>query len=331
MNNSKKRIYYLDIVRGICIIYMILGHIGFQNKYFDHYIHAFHMPMFFLISGILFNNNAKLGIFAYIKKMLKKVIVPYFIWAFIFLIIDNKTSLGRFFGIRNGLRCIFTNNNVYLPIGGALWFLTSFFFCNIIFYILRKNIRDNKIFGIVISIAMIIGISLSKYFDINLWWSLNSSLVGLGIYYIGYLIKSKNILEKLYINNIVIIIIMFIFNSFLIISTSYVNMRTGIYPNMIIFLFNVFLSFVVYANIARKMENTLYLKWLNDNIVILGNDSIIPLCLNQFLIICFSKLYSFLNFNYLILQSLISISVILLLILIIKISKKTKLMILFGR
>lgn len=42
-----KRIEYIDIYKGIGIILMIMGHIGFGSK-FDIWIHAFNMPMFFL-------------------------------------------------------------------------------------------------------------------------------------------------------------------------------------------------------------------------------------------------------------------------------------------
>ena len=37
---------YIDILRGIGIIIMVSGHIGFGGK-FDRYIHTFHMPLFF--------------------------------------------------------------------------------------------------------------------------------------------------------------------------------------------------------------------------------------------------------------------------------------------
>ena len=41
---------YIDVVRGIGIVLMILGHVPLSAHY-DHFIHAFHMPMFFIISG----------------------------------------------------------------------------------------------------------------------------------------------------------------------------------------------------------------------------------------------------------------------------------------
>lgn len=41
---------YMDVFRVCGIILMVMGHIGFDDK-FDKFIHAFHMPMFFFISG----------------------------------------------------------------------------------------------------------------------------------------------------------------------------------------------------------------------------------------------------------------------------------------
>ncbi len=50
------RFGYVDIYKCIGIILMIMGHIGFGDC-FDFFIHAFHMPMFFFISGFLYNNK----------------------------------------------------------------------------------------------------------------------------------------------------------------------------------------------------------------------------------------------------------------------------------
>ena len=48
----KKRIEYIDVYRGLGIILMIMGHIYF-GKLFDIFIHAFHIPMFFIIDYYL--------------------------------------------------------------------------------------------------------------------------------------------------------------------------------------------------------------------------------------------------------------------------------------
>ena len=62
LDNMNKRLTYMDIFRGMGIILMIMGHVGF-GKVFDHFIHAFHMPMFFFISGFFYNRNKTFGVF----------------------------------------------------------------------------------------------------------------------------------------------------------------------------------------------------------------------------------------------------------------------------
>ena len=49
------RIEYIDIFRSFGIILMIMGHIGYGDT-FDFFIHAFHMPMFFFISGYFYQS-----------------------------------------------------------------------------------------------------------------------------------------------------------------------------------------------------------------------------------------------------------------------------------
>lgn len=329
MDYKSKRIEYLDMVRGFCIIYMILGHIGFRSIWFDHYIHAFHMPIFYFISGFLFKNCA-LHIFDYIRKMIKKIIVPYFLWAIIFLIIDNKTALGSFGGIKTGLYHIFAINNDGLPIAGALWFLTSFFFCNIIFYILRKTLKNNLVLGVISLTIMIVGICLSKYFNINLWWSLNSALVGIGIYYLGYIMKNK-ITMICNIKSKIVVILMLIIHFFLIKETGYVNMRTGTYPNTLMFIINPLLSFIVYANIATQMLKLKIFSIPNKLIITLGRESIVPLCLNQIIILCLNKLCVSLFSEIWLIHTIVGSTTILMLIALSNVISKTKLKILFGR
>ncbi len=51
--SENKRIDYIALFRGSWIILMLMGHINF-GAHFDHPIHAFHMPMFFFVSGFFF-------------------------------------------------------------------------------------------------------------------------------------------------------------------------------------------------------------------------------------------------------------------------------------
>lgn len=72
------RIEYVDIFRAFGIILMVMGHIGFGEK-FDLFIHAFHMPMFFFISGFLFKNDS-LPFVIFLRKKAKSLLLPYFVF-----------------------------------------------------------------------------------------------------------------------------------------------------------------------------------------------------------------------------------------------------------
>ena len=50
-----KRFNYLDITKAIGIILVIIGHINYTgyNYQIKKYLYAFHMPLFFIIIGIL--------------------------------------------------------------------------------------------------------------------------------------------------------------------------------------------------------------------------------------------------------------------------------------
>ena len=48
------RLNDVDLFRAVGIVLMIMGHVGFGNM-FSKWIHIFHMPMFFVISGYFFS------------------------------------------------------------------------------------------------------------------------------------------------------------------------------------------------------------------------------------------------------------------------------------
>lgn len=73
---SKKRMYEIDIARGIAIVLVIIGHsLSDTHNVINQWILSFHMPLFFVISGICFDdNNTKFLVF--LKKKIKHLIVP---------------------------------------------------------------------------------------------------------------------------------------------------------------------------------------------------------------------------------------------------------------
>ena len=57
---QNKRIDWIDMLRGLAIVCVILGHrqygtSGFLAEYFVPEIYSFHIPLFFFVSGLVFS------------------------------------------------------------------------------------------------------------------------------------------------------------------------------------------------------------------------------------------------------------------------------------
>ncbi len=46
-----KRIHWIDIARGMAMDLVVIGHLGLKNQ-FVQWIYSFHMPLFFILSGM---------------------------------------------------------------------------------------------------------------------------------------------------------------------------------------------------------------------------------------------------------------------------------------
>lgn len=87
-NNLIPRDWYLDALKGIGIILMIIGHVMSPIR---NIIFSFHMPLFFFISGYLYKDRTAKD---FIIRNTKKVLLPYiitclFIWILLILKENN--------------------------------------------------------------------------------------------------------------------------------------------------------------------------------------------------------------------------------------------------
>lgn len=148
-----KRNALLDILKGIGIILVVLGHciqygngINYMNNgyFFENtlfkFIYSFHMPLFVLISGYLFYNTIKKhdskDIF---KSKINRCVFPVFIWSIIgglILFFQQKGEMDLLKFISDGF------NNLY--------FLWTIFYCSIIVLLIYKFYNNKIIYYLII-------------------------------------------------------------------------------------------------------------------------------------------------------------------------------------
>lgn len=89
METTSVRINSIDILKGLGILLMVIGHTGFQHKSF---IYMFHMALFFIASGYLYkekNSESFSQVVSFVLRKIKGVWIPYFIWNVVFTLLNN--------------------------------------------------------------------------------------------------------------------------------------------------------------------------------------------------------------------------------------------------
>lgn len=120
IKNTRTRIFYLDALKGILIILVILGHsiqfntAQYQYSFLFRFIYSFHMPLFFAISGYL----AYKGWYdeSTLKKRLFQLALPFVFWAIVY-----PLFISGHFDLNNTYKTLLYPDN-------GLWFLYNLFF-----------------------------------------------------------------------------------------------------------------------------------------------------------------------------------------------------------
>lgn len=133
MNN--KRIEYIDIAKGLLILLVVIGHVQ-QNEPFTllkQFIYTFHMPAFFIISGILFDKSrtANKKFFPYVKKKIYTLIIPYFFFEILSGIVFYMAYSGNYSNIKGIIVNAITMECNLTPD----WFLPTLFIVDVMAYI----------------------------------------------------------------------------------------------------------------------------------------------------------------------------------------------------
>ena len=157
---KKERIEWVDIAKGIGILLVIFGHCVYLGKFAHNWIFSFHMPLFFVLSGLFFKEMEMVPL---IKKKLKQLVIPYVIFCFIGLLITLLIPAWRNFSIKDILRELYWGYPNSFNVS-SVWFLICLFVVVIMFNIvlLLKDRSAVLGYGFFIFIVMF-GFALGRF------------------------------------------------------------------------------------------------------------------------------------------------------------------------
>lgn len=141
---EKDRLFFLDAARGFCLLLVILGHIWETEDVLPVLIYSFHIPVFFIISGILlkYTRTPDRAIGQIVLARLRGLIIPYAFFEFVF--VAAYGILNHFdFGSQNILSGLWLN-----PLNVPLWFLPTLFFSELLIIWLLKIEKSGRLMAV---------------------------------------------------------------------------------------------------------------------------------------------------------------------------------------
>ncbi len=168
---SQSRNDLWDVLKGIGIFAVVVGHSGCPEP-MQRFISAFHMPLFFMISGILLNELYFFDKRKFVKKRIISLYIPFIKWSVIFILLHNvffyfgilnstygyAGDVDRWYSIQDIIYSLFVaafSMNTFEHLLGAFWFIKALFVGSILFVFLgTKSYLNLNIFFVCIPILI---------------------------------------------------------------------------------------------------------------------------------------------------------------------------------
>lgn len=204
-NISLGRETWIDSLRGAGLVLMMAGHCPIPAG-FRIWIYGFHIPLFFILSGYLHNERkwSEKGWKAFLKARAVNYLVPYFLWCSICFVLNlpalyiiHPDDFGE--TLIQNLRWILTSvrvDGLSLSLNcGALWFLTTMFLSQQVFYWLLKC---SPLVQTTASVCFLLFNHLLQRYEMPILpWHLEVSLIGAVLMLIGHQINTRGLLTRI--------------------------------------------------------------------------------------------------------------------------------------
>lgn len=183
----------LDIVKGICIILMVVGHSS-PPQWLHDSIYMFHMPCFFFISGLLFKEEYINDIQRFLIRKVKTLWWPFFLWSTIFIVIHNLLFYFHIYDVGYGVKEHIVNiAKAFLfrktePLLGGFWFLASLFVASIVSILYYKVIGVSKVKLSIGILSALMICMFCAYFNISIWYFNGVNALATAYFMLGTLV-----------------------------------------------------------------------------------------------------------------------------------------------
>lgn len=274
MGNRKS---FVDVAKGIGIILVVLGHLDVDGQLSRNIIYSFHMPLFFMLSGVFSNTNGSFK--SYFKKNLLSLYTPYII----FVAIDAAACIviGGF-NVSNLVNVAYEKGKELFGIGfGALnrpiWFFFALFIVRLAYYFISRALAL-KVASVAAGIAFVALNGAISYRPDFLWLVALPclSFYALGDIFREQILKTDSIVEKKKPLFLVFALALFVSLAFLAGANLCVDMTMYKYGTPVLFFINALVGSFALLLLSAILPQ----KWFLTRIAVFygRNSAIVMVC-----------------------------------------------------
>lgn len=203
---QKTRIKYIDMLKALAIILVILGHMSYTPSRVKLLLYIFHIPLFFFLSGLVFSIEKYSTFWSFFKRKVKTIVIPFFllnISVFAVKSILLQPDMILKIDIVYFIKALVLADRMHIYY--QLWFLNALFVAEIISYLIVKYCKAWYQWLMVV-VGLLLSIYAGKIAYANeywLIWSIDLAPYAVLFILLGYYVKNNmeifnNVLKKRY-------------------------------------------------------------------------------------------------------------------------------------
>jgi fucose 4-O-acetylase-like acetyltransferase len=197
MVNEYKRLDYIDAAKAFGMMAVMWGHIHF-NDISNDFVYAFHIPLFFALSGMVFFPEKYGGFKNFVVRKVKSLLVPYaiysvatwIIWA-VYVWMTHQQVDSIWAPLLETV--IARGSEGYLVHNVPLWFVTCLFVVELTYYWISK-LPDwlNIMVDVLLAFFGYVLVTYVKFFDFTtLPWSIEVGMMAMLFFAVGHLVVKR--------------------------------------------------------------------------------------------------------------------------------------------
>ena len=157
-----KRIEWIDTAKGIGIILVIIGHIIPFNNPVCKLIFSFHMPLFFFLSGITYNEKRYTSFKLLLKNKARTLIVPFIITALITIAVNIIIPSWRVNVTWKNIAELLLLWDLHGLNNGPIWFLGCLFSVHILHWCISRVSYNDVCKYVLVCMAAVFGLYINR-------------------------------------------------------------------------------------------------------------------------------------------------------------------------